>query len=125
MKSVQTPLYNKTLIVDLYELTMAAGYYENCHNPLSTFELFVREMPRHRSYLVSAGLQQAVEYLLHLKFNKNDLNYLQELPVFSRVSPDFFDYLANFRFSGEVWAMPEGQIYFPGEPLLRITAPMI
>lgn len=125
MKSVQTPLYNKTLIVDLYELTMAAGYYENCHNPLSTFELFVREMPRHRSYLVSAGLQQAVEYLLHLKFNKKDLNYLQELPVFTRVSPDFFDYLANFRFSGEVWAMPEGQIYFPGEPLLRITAPMI
>ena len=121
----EQPLYNQALIVDLYELTMAAGYFENRYNPWSTFEIFVREMPPHRSYLVSAGLQQAVEYLLHLRFTPAEIDYLRGLPVFKHVSSEFFDFLGEFRFTGDVWAIPEGQIYFPGEPLLRVSAPII
>lgn len=122
---LQTPFYNQSLIVDLYELTMAAGYFENEFNPLATFEVFVREMPEHRSYLVSAGLQQAVEYLSHLKFLPDEIAYLKSLPAFRHVSGKFFDYLQHFRFTGDVWGMPEGQIFFPGEPILRVTAPII
>ncbi len=121
----EQPLYNQALIVDLYELTMAAGYFENRYNPWSTFEIFVREMPPHRSYLVSAGLQQAVEYLLHLRFTPAEIDYLRGLPVFKHVSSEFFDFLGEFRFTGDVWAIPEGQIYFPGEPLLRVSSPII
>ncbi len=124
-EKLEQPLYNQALIVDLYELTMAAGYFENDYNPWSTFEIFVREMPRNRSYLVSAGLQQAVEYLLHLRFTPAEIDYLRQLPVFKHVSREFFDFLMAFRFSGDVWAIPEGQIYFPGEPLMRISAPII
>ncbi len=122
---LQKPLYNQSLIVDLYELTMAAGYFENQYNHLSTFEVFVREMPRNRAYMVAAGLQQITEYLLNLKFEEDDIAYLQSLPAFSRLQNDFWDYLRQFRFSGDVWAIPEGQIVFPGEPLVRITAPII
>ncbi len=121
----EQPLYNQALIVDLYELTMAAGYFENRYNPWSTFEIFVREMPPHRSYLVSAGLQQAVEYLLHLRFTPAEIDYLRGLSVFKHVSSEFFDFLGEFRFTGDVWAIPEGQIYFPGEPLLRVSSPII
>jgi len=123
--SLQKPLYNQALIVDLYELTMGAGYFENKFNPTVTFEVFVREMPANRSYLVTAGLQQVIEYLLNLKFTQDEINYLKSLPVFKHVSGEYFEYLENFRFSGDVWAMPEGQIFFPGEPILRVTAPIL
>ena len=73
------PLYNQTLVVDLYELTMSAGYYQNNYNHLSTFELFVREMPTNRSFLVSAGLQQVIEYLVNFKFSEEDILYLKNL----------------------------------------------
>lgn len=116
---------NPALIVDLYELTMAAGYFDNNINARATFEMFVRELPENRSYLVSAGLQQVVEYLLNLKFEKEDIDYLKRIPPFKHVSQKFFDYLGKFQFSGDVWAMPEGEIFFPGEPLLRVTAPII
>ncbi|GAB4368044.1 MAG: nicotinate phosphoribosyltransferase [Calditrichia bacterium] len=126
MKTSQLrPLFPQELVVDLYELTMAAGYFSNQYNHLATFELFVREMPPHRSFLVAAGLQQVVEYLLNLKFTADDLEYLQGLEDFKHVDPSFWDYLAKFRFSGDLWAIPEGQIVFPGEPLLRVTAPII
>ena len=118
-------LYNQTLVVDLYELTMSAGYYQNNYNHLSTFELFVREMPTNRSFLVSAGLQQVIEYLVNLKFSEEDILYLKNLPSFKKIKKKFWDYLKNFQFSGDLWAIPEGQIVFPGEPLLRITAPII
>ncbi len=122
---LQQPLYSQSLIVDLYELTMAAGYFENNYNHLSTFELFVREMPPHRSFLVAAGLQQVIEYLLNLSFSDEQITYLRSQPVFKNVRSDFWKYLANFRFRGEVWAIPEGQIVFAHEPLLRVTAPII
>jgi len=113
--TLQHPLYPQNLLVDLYELTMAAGYFENHYNPVSTFEVFVREMPPNRSFLVAAGLQQVLEYVLHLKFTEDEIAYLQSLPVFKHVSNEFFDYLLNFRFDGDAWAMPEGQIWTGGQ----------
>ncbi len=123
--SLQKPLYRQSLLVDLYELTMAAGYFENNYNPISTFEVFVREMPPNRSFLVAAGLQQVLEYIADLQFTDEEVEYLQSLPVFKHVSKAFFDYLRDFRFEGDVWAMPEGQIFFPGEPIFRVTAPIL
>lgn len=117
--------YSKNLIVDLYELTMAAGYWENDWNPKATFEMFVREMPSHRSYLISAGLKQVVDYLQSINFNREEISYLKQLPSFKHVSIEFFEYLSELRFSGGVWAVPEGQFFFPQEPLIRITAPLI
>jgi nicotinate phosphoribosyltransferase len=119
------PLYNQSLVIDLYELTMSAGYFSNNYNHYSTFELFIREMPRNRSYLVNAGLDQAIEYLLNLNFTANDIDYLRSLKVFQQVNSKFWEYLEDFRFSGDVWGIPEGQIVFPGEPLLRVSAPII
>ncbi len=113
------------LATDLYELTMAAAYFENGLDHPASFEVFVRWMPPHRSYLVAAGLAQVIEYLSELRFTEADLEFLRRLPVFRHVSDRFFDYLKEFRFSGEVWAVPEGTIFFPNEPILRITAPII
>lgn len=110
---------------DLYQLTMAAGYHAHRRTEEASFELFVRRLPPHRSYLVIAGLAQAVEYLRNLRFSDEEIAYLQSLAVFKHVSPDFFAYLHDFRFSGDVWAMPEGTVAFAGEPLLRVTAPLI
>ncbi len=110
---------------DLYQLTMAAGYHAHCRREAASFELFVRRLPPHRSYLVIAGLAQAVEYLQNLRFSEEEISYLQALPVFQHVAQDFFAYLREFRFSGDVWAMPEGTVAFAGEPFLRITAPLI
>jgi len=122
---LQNPRVNQALIVDLYELTMAAGYFDNSLNIDATFEMFIRDLPLNRSFLVSAGLYQVVEYLKHLKFEDEEIEYLRKLPPFKHVSNDFFDYLRQFEFRGDVWAIPEGQIFFPGEPLLRVTAPII
>jgi len=113
------------IATDLYQLTMAAGYHAHRRTEEASFELFARRLPSHRSYLVVAGLAQAVEYLQNLRFSEEEISYLQSLSVFKQVSKDFFAYLRDFRFSGEVWAMPEGTVAFAGEPLLRVTAPMI
>ncbi len=117
---------NLGLATDLYQLTMAAGYLANGrNNDVASFELFVRKFPANRSFLVLAGIQQALEYLQNLRFSEAEIAYLKSLPVFAHVAEDFFAYLRNFRFSGEVRAMPEGTIFFPNEPVLRITAPLI
>jgi nicotinate phosphoribosyltransferase len=112
------------LMADLYELTMAAGYLETRFEARATFELFVRELPPRRNFLVAAGLEQALDFLEHVRFGASEIAYLRELPAFSRIGPNFFDYLAAFRFSGDVMAMPEGTVCFPGEPLLRVSAPI-
>ncbi len=112
------------LLTDLYELTMAAGYVQNRFEARATFELFVRELPPRRGYLVAAGLEQALDYLEHVCFDAEDVAYLRKHPAFRHVKEEFFDYLENFRFTGDVWAMPEGTIFFPSEPLLRVTAPI-
>ena len=113
------------LATDLYEITMAAAYHENHRHERATFELFIRHMPENRSYLIAAGLRQALDYLHGLRFSDSDVGYLRSLPVFAHVPEAFFEYLTAFRFSGDVWAMPEGTPVFEGEPLLRVTAPII
>ncbi len=113
------------LLTDLYELTMAAGYFETGLEARATFELFVRSLPPRRNYLVAAGLDQALDFLEGVRFSDAEIAYLRTLPVFASIDDKFFDYLARFRFSGDVWAMPEGTIFFPGEPILRVTAPVI
>jgi nicotinate phosphoribosyltransferase len=112
------------LLTDLYELTMAAGYVQSRFHARATFELFVRTLPRRRNYLVAAGLEQALDFVENVRFSSEDISYLRGLPFFRHVQSDFFDYLSRFEFTGEVWALPEGTIFFPGEPLLRVTAPI-
>jgi len=112
------------LLTDLYELTMAAGYVQNRFEASATFELFVRHLPSRRNYLVAAGLEQAIDFLENVRFSSEDVAYLRALPFFQNVHSDFFDYLRRFQFTGDVWALPEGTIFFPGEPLLRVTAPI-
>lgn len=113
------------LSTDFYELTMMAGYYSAGMNDTATFELYARDLPPHRSFLVAAGLAQALEYLEGLCFSAEDIRHLRGLPALSGVRADFFDrYLTTFRFTGDVWAVPEGTPIFPPEPLLRVTAPL-
>jgi nicotinate phosphoribosyltransferase len=111
-----------TLLVDLYELTMAQSYFVYKKNTLATFDLFVRDLPLNRAYLVAAGLEDILNYLKTLKFSREDLAYLDKLKLFS---PDFLKYLANFKFKGDIAAMPEGEIFFANEPVVRVTAPII
>jgi nicotinate phosphoribosyltransferase len=113
------------LLTDLYELTMAAGYLQTRFDACATFELFVRHLPPHRNYLVAAGLEQALEFLENVHFTSKEIDYLRRHPVFRNIRDEFFDYLSTFRFTGNVWAMPEGSLVFPGEPMLRVVAPII
>lgn len=112
------------LLTDLYELTMAAGYLETSFEARATFELFVRSLPPRRNYLVAAGLEQALDFLENVRFSKAEIAYLRGQDVFRHIGPRFFDYLENFRFTGDVWALPEGTVFFSGEPVLRVTAPI-
>jgi nicotinate phosphoribosyltransferase len=114
------------LATDLYELTMAAAYLVNgMAGHVATFELFVRKLPPGRGYLVVAGLEPAVDYLRAVSFDRDEIEHLRSLPVFRHVDDAFFDYLATFRFTGDVDAMPEGTVAFANEPLLRVRAPII
>ncbi|MGH7838104.1 MAG: nicotinate phosphoribosyltransferase, partial [Candidatus Binataceae bacterium] len=91
----------------------------------ATFELFVRHLPPHRNYLVAAGLEQALDFLENVHFTPDEISYLRRHPAFRHIRGEFFDYLAKFRFTGDVWAMPEGTLVFPGEPMLRVHAAII
>jgi len=114
------------LLTDLYQLTMAAGYFEagKAHET-AIFELFFRRLPRYRNFVLSAGLAQAVSYLEDLHFEPQELQYLRTLPQFRRAAPEFFNFLARVRFTGDVFAMPEGTPIFANEPFLTIRAPLI
>ena len=116
---------NSGLLTDLYELTMAAGYFQSGFEARATFELFVRQLPPERNYLVAAGLEQALDFLQNVRFAVDEIEYLRREPVFRHVHQDFFDYLSQFRFTGEACAIPEGTVVFANEPLLRVTAPII
>jgi nicotinate phosphoribosyltransferase len=116
---------HSALLTDLYELTMAAAYFENGFSGKASFELFVRSLPKERGFLIAAGLEQALEYLENVRFQPDEIDYLRRQPVFEHVGDGFFDYLKEFRFAGEVWAIPEGTPVFGEEPLLRVTAPII
>jgi nicotinate phosphoribosyltransferase len=114
------------LATDLYELTMAAAYLKsNQTDRIGIFEAFVRNLPKNRSYMVAAGLEQAIQYLLNVRFTDDQIQYLKSTETFRNADEGFFDYLKNFRFTGDLWAVPEGTILFPNEPILRIEAPII
>jgi nicotinate phosphoribosyltransferase len=114
------------LLTDLYQLTMAAGYFEaGKAGEIATFELFFRHLPRYRNFVLSAGLEQAVEYLTNLQFSDDEIGYLKSLPQFKRAAPEFFDFLRNLHFSGDLFSIPEGTPIFAGEPMLTVRAPLI
>jgi nicotinate phosphoribosyltransferase len=110
------------LVTDLYELTMAAAYQAHGIDHEATFELFVRRLPDERRFLVAAGLDDALAGLEVWCFGEDDCAYLAGLGLFP---PGFVERLAGLRFTGEVWAVPEGEAVFAGEPLVRVTAPVV
>jgi nicotinate phosphoribosyltransferase len=101
-------LRRSALLTDLYELTMAAAYFENGFRADASFELFVRSLPPQRGYLLAAGLEQALDFLENVRFQPKDIRFLRRHSAFAHGSDAFFDYLKTFRFTGEVWAVPEG-----------------
>src|SRR5579864_4935937 len=105
---------------------MAAGYFEAGKSAQkATFELSLRRLPDHRNFIIAAGLSRCVEYLLNLRFTSEEIDYLRGLAHFARVSPAFFEYLRDFRFTGDLFAVPEGTPLFAGEPMLTLRAPLI
>lgn len=113
------------LNTDLYELTMAAGYHHNKLGYTATFELFSRDLPDSRPYLVSCGLHRALQFLQQVRFTDEQIDYLRNHDVFSHVDESFFSYLKHFRFTGTVRAVPEGTVVFGNEPMIQVTAPII
>lgn len=110
------------LLTDLYQLTMMQGYFETgSHKRQVVFDLFYRKNPSGNGYAIAAGLQQAMEYLQNLHFTKEDIAYVESLHLFRE---DFIDYLRTFRFTGTVYAIAEGTVVFPQEPLMRVQAPI-
>jgi nicotinate phosphoribosyltransferase len=109
-------------LTDLYQLTMAGAYFREGRNERATFEMFVREMPPRRGYLIAAGLEDAVYYLTRVGFSPSETRYLRSL---GRFDAEFLSMLEGFRFTGDLDAMPEGTVFFPSEPILRVTAPRI
>lgn len=111
---------------DLYELTMAAAYFQSGRREdWATFELFTRALPATRSFLLAAGLEQALRYIQKVHFSGPALEYLRSQKVFHKVDSGFFEYLRDFRFSGDVYALPEGTVFFANEPLLQVSAPIV
>jgi nicotinate phosphoribosyltransferase len=110
------------LFTDLYELTMAQAYHSEQLNGPAVFELFFRAMPESRNYIVAAGLGDVIECLTHWRFTDADLAYLRERGQFDEA---FVDYLRELRFTGEVWAAPEGTVVFENEPVVQVVAPII
>ncbi|AGA26088.1 nicotinate phosphoribosyltransferase [Singulisphaera acidiphila] len=110
---------------DLYQVTMMAGYAQaGKDRDRATFEMFVRRLPDDRSFLVFAGLEQAIGDLLRLAFSAEQVDAIRRLPALSGIAPSFFDSLLSLRFEGDVWAAPEGSVVFAGEPLIRVEAPL-
>lgn len=116
-----TSVNRAMLLTDLYQLTMMQSYLEHGLTEQASFEFFVRRLPKHRNFLVAAGLEQALDYLQGLSLSDEELSWLSECGRFSR---SFVDYLATFEFTGDVHAMAEGTILFADEPILRVTAPL-
>ncbi|MFX1448429.1 MAG: nicotinate phosphoribosyltransferase [Promethearchaeota archaeon] len=123
---------NVILSTDFYELTMGAAYYQyNLDNnikekdDIAVFDLFIRKYPKNRNYLIFAGLEQAIHYLEIARFTEKTIEFLRKKDVFNKIDSSFFDeYLPNFKFKLDVWAMKEGNFFFPNEPIMRIQGPM-
>ena len=114
---------NLTMLCDFYELTMGAGYFANGYTDRITyFDLFFRRCPDGGGFAIAAGLEQIVQYIQKLHFDTEDIAYLRERKCFNE---DFLNYLANFKFTGDIWAVPEGTPIFPREPIITVRAPAI
>jgi len=114
---------NLTLLTDLYELTMMQGYFKNkTQNETVIFDMFYRTNPLDGGYAISAGLDQMIDYIKNLRFDEEDLIYLGSLGLFEK---DFLDYLREFQFTGDIYAIPEGCVMFPREPVVKVIAPIM
>ncbi len=114
---------NLTLLTDLYEITMMQAYFKNNNkNKKAVFDVFYRKNPMDGGYAISAGLEQVIEYINNLHFTEDDIKYLKSLKIFE---DDFLDYLKNFKFTGDIYAIPEGSVMFPREPMLKVVAPIM
>lgn len=113
---------NLTLLTDLYELTMMQGYFKSGNNKTVIFDAFYRNNPCENGYAICAGLEQVIDYIKNLHFSAEDVDYLRSLNLFDE---DFLDYLSSFRFSGDIYAIPEGTVVFPREPLVKVIAPIM
>lgn len=112
---------NYTMLCDFYELTMANGYFQSpMQNRITYFDIFFRDIPDNGGFAIAAGLEQVVDYLRNLTFTEEDIKYLRSKGVFQE---EFLDYLRTFKFTGDVWAVPEGTPVFPREPILTVRAP--
>ena len=113
---------NLTLLTDLYELTMMQGYFERGDSETVVFDMFFRSNPNQNGYSIAAGLEQVIDYIKGLNFTYDDVSYLRSLKIFS---DDFLHYLSGFHFSGDIYAIPEGTVVFPKEPLIKVVAPIM
>ena len=114
---------NLTMLVDFYEITMANGFFENGRGlEIAYFDMFFRRVPDNAGYAIMAGVQQLIEYIENLSFTAEDIDYLRSKNMFCE---EFLDYLADFRFECDIWAVPEGTPIFPGEPILTVRGPVI
>ena len=114
---------NLTMLVDFYELTMAHGYFENgIEDQIAYFDMFFRRVPDEGGFAIMAGLEQLIEYLKHLEFTDEDIEYLRSKQLFSE---GFLTYLKNFKFACDIYAIPEGSVIFPREPLVKVIAPIM
>ncbi len=114
---------NLTMLCDFYELTMSNGYFKNgMKDQIVYFDVFYRSNPDNGGFAIAAGLEQVVEYIQNLHFDEEDVAYLEKKGCFD---PAFLDMLRTFRFTGDIWAIPEGTVVFPGEPLMTVRAPVI
>ena len=113
---------NLTLLTDLYELTMMQGYFKNPVQETVIFDAFYRTNPCGNGFAIAAGLDQVIDYIKNLHFSKADVDYLRSLGIFDE---DFLEYLSSFHFSGDIYAIPEGTVVFPREPLVKVIAPIM
>lgn len=114
---------NLTLLTDLYELTMMQGYFKNKdQNEIVIFDAFYRNNPCGGGYAILAGLEQVIDYIKNLRFEEEDITYLRSLGIFEE---DFLAYLSDFHFSGDIYAIPEGTVMFPREPMIKVIAPIM
>ena len=113
---------NLTLLTDLYELTMMQGYFDKKTNEVVVFDVFFRNNPFGSGYSIVAGLEQVIDYVKNLHFSEDDVEYLRSLGIFSE---EFLTYLLDYHFSGSIYAVPEGSVVFPREPLVKVIAPIM
>src|SRR5699024_8887726 len=112
---------NLSMLFDFYEMTMANGYFrQGLQDRITYFDVFFRRVPDGGGYAIAAGLEQLVDYIRDLHFDEEDIAYLRSKGLFEE---DFLDYLRAFRFTGDIWAVPEGTPVFPHEPLITVRAP--